>query len=114
LEGLIPSSKFQKIYGGYYIDFECIIEASKMVFTEKSYVLLDFGVNGKIKEHTMRFWRAFIRGFNVILVFMNIHTGKIMTRSHRIDNDIVPCDWVLVDFFITKARKFYFQTIKKY
>ncbi|MCA1756270.1 MAG: hypothetical protein LC649_02285 [Bacteroidales bacterium] len=61
--------------------------------------LLDFGDNGDIYVTKVKFLEAYTTGYRVTIVILDIRTGDMLKRNHRLNNDTLPCDWVLIDLY---------------
>ena len=83
----------------YLLCFPCIITIGNIVNVGGLFDLVDFGDNGEIVVTRVKFFDVHQRGFRVTIVILDIKTGEILKRSHRLDNDTLPCDWVLTDLF---------------
>jgi len=90
---------FQHTTDKYLLCFPCIITIDNIVDVGGLYDLVDFGDNGEINVTKVKFLEAYTTGYRVTIVVLNIKTGEILKRSHRIDNDTLPCHWVLTDLF---------------
>lgn len=89
--------------------FPCIITIDNIVDVGGKYDLVDFLENQEFVVTRVKFFQAYVTGYKVTIVVLDIKTGEIMKRSHRLDNDTLPCDWVLTDLF-TKPESNYKQT----
>jgi hypothetical protein len=102
-EQLTSSTKspngFQHTTDKFLLCFPCIICIDNIVDVGGLYDLCDFGDNGEINVTKVKFLEAYTNGYRVTIVVLNIRTGEILKRSHRIDNDTLPCHWVLTDLF---------------
>lgn len=87
------------------IGFKCIICKDNIVKVADLYDLIDFGDRGKIYPKKVRFLNMYLKGYTLTIVLLDLKAGEMLTRSHRIDNDI--CNWVLmdVDVFNPKTDK---------
>ena len=98
------SDKFQYFVGGFRIDLPCVIIKKQMVYVQELYVLIDFLDNGGLNVRKVRFWHAFLKGRMVTIVLLDLNSGELLKRSHRLNNDTLPCDWVLVTDDIFKSN----------
>ena len=101
----IASNQFHHFVGGYVLGLPCIITDNNTVFVHDDYLLIDFGDNGSITERKVRFYDASLRGYTVTIVVLEQESGELIKRRHRLNNDSLPCDWVLTDYFNPKNRK---------
>jgi len=113
-EVIIPDSKpntevsdlFHHFVGGYVLGgLPCIITIDNTVFVHDEYSLIDFTDNGGFIERKVRFFEAYLRGYNVTIVVQDMDTGDLIKRQHRLNNDSLPCNWVLTDYFNTKTKE---------
>ena len=91
---------FQHTADKYLMCFPCVICIDNIVYVGGLYDLLDFGDNGDIAVTKVKFLEAHTAGYRVTIVVLDIKTGEMLKRSHRINNDEHVCDWVLTDLFI--------------
>jgi len=111
---IIPDNKpntetqdlFHHFVGGYVLGgLPCIITIDNTVFVHDEYSLIDFTDNGGFIERKVRFFEAYLRGYNVTIVVQDVESGEFIKRKHRINNDDLPCQWILTDLFNTKDKK---------
>ena len=95
----IVSTTFHRFKGGVVINIPCNLcdNNNHTLFTNDIYTLLDFGDNGSIVEHAVKFFDAYLEGYVVTIVVLNLKTGELMKRKHRISNDNLPCNWLIMD-----------------
>ena len=98
----IPNSNhcttgFHKFVGGFVIDLPCVLIDNKTVFVNDLYYLIDFNDNGSILERVVRFFDAYLSGYVVTIVVVDLDTGELIKRKHRLNISSLPCDWVLTD-----------------
>ena len=93
------SNGFQSTVDKFLLCCPYIITIDNIVDIGGLYDLVDFGENGEIVVTIVKFFYAYVTGYRVTIVVLNIKTGEIMKRSHRIDNDDLVCHWVLTDLF---------------
>ena len=89
----------QHLENAYIIPAPCIISRDKIVKVREIYDLLDFDDKGGINNRTVQFWTAYQNGFTVTIVVLELKSGELLKRSHRLNNASLPCDWVLTDLF---------------
>ncbi len=87
----------QHFENAYFIPAPCILCQDKIVKVRDIYDLLDFDDNGEINYRTVQFWTAYQTGFVVTIVVLEMKTGELLKRSHRLNNASLPCDWVLLN-----------------
>lgn len=83
----------------YLLSFPCIICINNIVNVGCIYDLVDFLDYGEIVVTRVKFFDAYVTGYRVTIVVLNIKTGELLKRSHRIDNDELACNFVLTDLF---------------
>ena len=86
----------QHLENAYIIPAPCIISQDKIVKVSEIYDLLDFDDNGRINYRSVQFWTAYQNGFTVTIVVLELKSGELLKRSHRLNNASLPCDWVLL------------------
>lgn len=89
---------FQHTVDKFLLRFPCIICIDNIVDVGGIYDLVDFH-DEKIDVTKVKFFDTYVSGYRVTIVLINIKTGEIIKRSHRLNNDSLPCDWVLTDLF---------------
>ena len=101
----IVSTTFHRFNGGVVIDIECNL-CDKTLFVNDNYLLLDF-INGGIVEHAVKFFDSYLEGYVVTLVLLDLKTGEMIKRKHRINDEYLPCNWVLMpaDSFEPKDKE---------
>lgn len=100
------SNQFHQFAGGFVLSgLPCIITDSKTVYFNDIYLLIDFGDNGGITEHAVRFFDASLRGYVVTIVLLDLKSGELIKCSHRINIDALPCNWVLTDTDIFEPKR---------
>jgi len=88
---------FHHFDGGFFIDLPCVLTDNKTVFVNDLYSLIDFNDNGGILESVVRFFDAYLKGYVVTIVVVDLDTGELIKRKHRLNISSLPCDWVLTD-----------------
>lgn len=96
---------FQHTVDKFLLSFPCIICENDIVHVQQIYDLLDFLGNGEIVATRVKFLDAYVTGYRVTIVVFDIKTGELIKRKHRLNNDELPCDWVLTDLFNPKSEK---------
>ena len=96
--------KFKHFDGGFLIDLPCIITDNHTLLAQDLYDLVDFLDNGGFYIRTVRFCNAYIKGYQVTLVLLDLKSGELLKRSHRINNETIPCDWVLTQDDDVKSK----------
>ncbi len=88
----------QHLENAFVIPAPCILSQDKIVKVRDIYDLIDFDDNGGINIHNVQFWTAYQNGFTVTIVVLELKSGELLKRSHRLNNDSIPCDWALIEF----------------
>ncbi len=96
---------FQHSVDKFLLSFPCIICKNDIVYTQEIYDLLDFRDNGEIVTTKVKFFDAYMTGYKVTIVILNTNTGELLKRSHRLNNDSLPCNWILTDYFKPKNKE---------
>lgn len=86
---------FHQFAGGFVIDLPCILTDFKTVFVNDIYSLIDFCDNGGMVERAVRFLDAYLSGYVVTIVVLDLESGELIKRKHRLNNNVLPCNWVL-------------------
>ena len=99
------SKIFQKFVDGFKINIPCIL--CNKVYIHEIYDLVDFLDNAELYLHAVKIYHAHLRGSIVTIVFVDLKTGEFIQRSHRLNDDNLPCDWMLMetDLFKPKQKK---------
>jgi hypothetical protein len=100
------SAGFQHFVGGFVLPIPCILCENNIVYVQDEYDLIDFFDKGRINVRTVRFWHAYLKGYHVTLILLDLKSGELLKRSHRLNDNVLPCDWVLVkdDIFDSKSE----------
>ena len=93
----IVSTTFHRFNGGVVINIPCNLCDNHTLFVKDIYTLLDFKDNGSITEHHVKFFDAYLEGYVVTVVVLDLKTGELIKRKHRISNDNLPCNWLIMD-----------------
>ena len=91
------SKAFHRFQGGVVVSIPCNLCDNQTLFINDIYTLLDFKDNGGVVEHAVKFFDAFHEGYIVTVVVLDLKTGELLKRKHRINNEHFPCDWLLMD-----------------
>ena len=86
---------FHQFVGGFVIDLPCVLTDIKTVFVNDIYSLIDFCDNGGMVERAVRFFDAYLSGYVVTIVVLDLESGELIKRKHRLNNNVLPCNWVL-------------------
>ena len=103
----IVSTTFHRFNGGVVINTPCNLCDNHTLLANDIYTLLDFGDNGSITEHVVKFFDAYLEGYVVAMVLLDLKSGELIKRKHRINVEDLPCDWLIMspDYFYPKVRK---------
>jgi hypothetical protein len=93
--------------GSFVIDLPCILTDYKTLFVNDIYSLIDFSDNGGIVERAVRFFDAYLSGYIITIVVLDLESGELIKRKHRLNNNVLPCNWALMDtdYLNPKSRK---------
>ena len=91
---------FQQNVDKFLLFFPCVITLNSIVKVFGLYHLLDFGDSGEIFVTKVKFFDAYVTGYKVTIVLLDIKNGEIIKRCHRLNNDALPCDWVITDLYV--------------
>jgi hypothetical protein len=95
----------QKFASAFIIPIPCVLCEDKLVKVGDTYDLVDFLDNGELYVRSVKFMNAYMRGYVVVIVVLDMKAGELIKRRHRLNNDILPCNWVLTDLFSTNRKK---------
>ena len=84
--------------------FPCIITIGNIANVGGLYDLIEFQSNFDVLVTKVKFLDSYVTGYRVTIVVLDIKTGEILKRSHRLNNNDLPCDWVLTDLFKSKPE----------
>ena len=87
----------QHLENAFIIPSPCILCQDKIVKVRNIYDLLDFDDNGGINYRSVQFWTAYQNGFTITIVVLELKSGELLKRKHRLNNASLPCDWVLLN-----------------
>jgi hypothetical protein len=96
------TDNFHRLKGAsYYINFECIFTEDKIVNLMGRYDLLDFLEDGKYRLSTVKFLHADVNGNELKISLFHIDSRKTLHRIHCLNDNTIPCDWLLIakDYF---------------
>ena len=104
------TDNFHQLEGSFYINSECIFCKNKLVNVLEIYDLLDFLDNGEFKLSEVKFWHANVKGKELKIFVFDINSGKILHRTHCLNDNTLPCDWLLIakDYFKDDLLEFDF------
>lgn len=80
----------------FFIDSVCIFTENQIITRNQMYDLIDLTKTGGMFETRIKFLNAILRGFDFYIVGIDIKTGNIIKRHHRLDFGECTCDWVLI------------------
>lgn len=92
----LVSTTFHRFDGGVVISIPCNLSDNQTLFVNDIYTLLDFKDNGGIVEHAVKFFDAYLEGYVVTVVVLDLKTGELLKRKHRINDEDLPCNWILM------------------
>ena len=85
--------------------FPCLISTEEILKIGTLFDLVDFGdATGEIYFRKVRFLNAYLKGYKLTIVLLDLKTGKMIKRKHRLNNESLPCDWVLMDTDVFKPK----------
>lgn len=79
------------------IGFPCINCKENILNVGDLYDLIDFLDNGEIFVRTVRFLNAYLQGYKLTIVVLDLNAGELVTRYHRMNIQTLPCSWLLMD-----------------
>lgn len=81
----------------FFINSECVITKNQILVKNRVYQILDFLDNYEIRINYIKLLHAYLKGFDAYVVGIDIVTGELIHRHHRLDSEISVCDWVIID-----------------
>jgi hypothetical protein len=88
---------FHQFVGGFVLEMPCIQTGNRTLLVHDLYSLIDFCDNGGMVERAVRFFDAYLSGYVVTIVVLDLESGELIKRKHRLNNNVLPCNWVLMD-----------------
>ncbi len=81
----------------FFIKSDCVLTKNQILVKNRIYEVLDFLDNAKIRLNHFKLLHAYLKGFDAYIVGIDIVTGEIIYRHHRLDTEVSVCDWVIID-----------------
>jgi len=81
----------------FLINSICVYTNNQIIVKNRIYELFDLLDNGGMRFCYLKLLHAYLKGFDVVIVGIDIVTGEVLFRTHRLDAGIIPCDWLLLD-----------------
>lgn len=97
---LLPRiSDFFRVLGddAFFILSDCVNTKNHLLVKDRVYEIVDFLKNAETKITHIKFKEAYLKGYEVYVVGIEIVTGELIYCHHRLNNKILNCDWVIVD-----------------
>jgi hypothetical protein len=71
------------------------------------YELLDLLEDVRFNQKRIKLLYVYLKGFTFYICGIEIDSGDMIKRSHRLGNEELPCDWLIIDilFFATSEEK---------
>ena len=88
----------------FFINSECVFTKNQILVKNRVYEILDFLNKGKIHINHVKLLHAYLKGFKVFIVGLDIVTGEVLYRHHRLGNEITVCDWLIIDLDFFKKE----------
>jgi hypothetical protein len=80
----------------FYINSVCILSENQILTRHKVYDLLDLLPDGKMNLIQFEFLNAVLRGLDFFIIGLDVSTGVVIHRKHRLDFGEKECDWLLI------------------
>ena len=90
------TDNFHQLKGAYYINSECIFTEDKVVNTLGNYDLLDFLNDGEFRLSEVKFLNATVKANELRISVFHIDSRKTLNRTHCLNDNTIPCDWLLI------------------
>ena len=81
----------------FFINSDCVFSKNRIIVKNRIYLILDLLDNGGFRLNHIKFMHAYLKGFDAFIVGIDIVKGEVFYRHHRLDNSILPCDWLIID-----------------
>ena len=106
------SRAFQQSGDSFFIKAPCIITDNQVINLREIYEFVDLTKSEDFISY-VRLVDANRKGFEVSVIVLDIKTGQLIKRSHRLNCDKLPCTWLLIslDYFEKEFNK---ELVQKY
>jgi hypothetical protein len=81
----------------FFILSDCVNTKNHILVKDRVYEIVDFLKNAETKITHIKFKEAYVRGFEVYVVGIEITKGDLIYCHHRLNSGILNCDWMIVD-----------------
>lgn len=81
----------------FFVNSECTLTKNQILVKNRIYEILDFLDEGKIRITYIKLLHAYLKGFDAYIIGIDIVTGEVIHRQHRLGTEISICDWVIID-----------------
>lgn len=98
---------FNRAGNTYCVKSACVFTENNNLKISQVYELLDLLEDARFNLRRIKLLYVYLRGFTFYICGIDIDTGDMIRRSHRLDNEELPCDWLIIDilFFATHEDK---------
>jgi hypothetical protein len=83
--------------GVFWINYDPILTEDQFVYPLDIYILLDFLSSWDLRIRSVKFYHAFLKGFYLTIVVLDVNTGELLHRKLRINDDNPTCSWLLIE-----------------
>ncbi len=105
---------FQRDGNDYFVYSPCIFTDNKKLTINEIYEIHDFLDGGGLKLTFIKLLWVNKRGFRFQIIGIDIRTGEVVMRSHRLNTDI-PCNFIIAELlaFDEEIEKKLLKTISQ-
>ena len=98
---------FHRAGNTYYVNSPCVFTEKRNLEIGQVYELLDLLEDVRFNLRRIKLLYVYLKGFTFYICGIDIDTGDMIKRSHRLDSKELPCDWLIIDilFFATSEEK---------
>ena len=98
---------FHKTGNVFYVNSPCVFTEKRNLEMGQVYELLDLLEDVRFNLRRIKLMSVYLKGFTFYICGIDIDTGDMIKRSHRLDSKELPCDWLIIDilFFATSEEK---------
>ena len=98
---------FHRAGNTYYVNSPCVFTEKRNLEIGQVYELLDLLEDVRFNHKRIKLLYVYLRGFTFYVCGIEIDTGDMIKRSHRLDSKELACDWLIIDilFFATSEEK---------
>jgi hypothetical protein len=109
-DSILQNGKFALFHkvgeDSFFINSVAIMSPNQIITKNFCYDLIDLLDGGAIKLTDFIFKNAVLRGFDFFVIGIDVKTGEVIHRQHRLDFGELSCDWFLIESdYLVKDNK---------